>query len=217
MTALRSLVTPVAGALVALLLWDTFVVYPIKIFVVFLHEISHGLAAIATGGEIARIELSFDEGGACVTHGSRFLILSAGYLGSLVWGAVLLVVGARSRYDRVVVGALGVFTLLVTLVYVRSIFGVAYGTAAAGALLLAARFLPDAFSDGLLKVVGIVSCFYAVRDIASDVLLRSIPGSDAHALAELTRVPAVAWGAIWIAAACAVTAVSLSIAARAAR
>ena len=39
-------------AAVLLLLWDSFVVYPFRIFVVFLHEISHGLAAIATGGSI---------------------------------------------------------------------------------------------------------------------------------------------------------------------
>ena len=54
---------PLALAGAALLLWDTFVVYPFRVFVVFLHEISHGLAAVATGGSIVSIGLSFDEGG----------------------------------------------------------------------------------------------------------------------------------------------------------
>jgi len=37
------------------LLWNTPVVYPLKIFVVFMHEISHGIAAMATGGQIEEI------------------------------------------------------------------------------------------------------------------------------------------------------------------
>ena len=31
-------------------LWDTSIVYPLKIFVVLLHEISHAIASVATGG-----------------------------------------------------------------------------------------------------------------------------------------------------------------------
>ena len=33
-------------------LWDTPLIYPLKIFVVLLHEISHGIVALATGGSI---------------------------------------------------------------------------------------------------------------------------------------------------------------------
>ena len=45
-----------------------------------------------------------------------------------------------------------------------------------------------------------MSALYAVWDIASDVLLRSMPMSDASALADLTGVPAVVWGVLWVAA-----------------
>ena len=33
-------------------LWNTSLVYPLKILVVFFHEISHGVAAVLTGGSI---------------------------------------------------------------------------------------------------------------------------------------------------------------------
>ena len=59
----RRLLLPLGLAAAALVLWDTFLVYPFRLFVVFLHEISHGLAAVATGGRIVSIGLSFDEGG----------------------------------------------------------------------------------------------------------------------------------------------------------
>jgi hypothetical protein len=206
----RDLLLPVAIAIVALLLWNTPVVYPLKIFVVFLHELSHGLAAIVTGGRIERIELSAAEGGLCVTRGgSPFWTSSAGYLGSLLWGALLLVLASRSRMDRLVAAALGLLTLGVTLLYVRSAFGFAYGLLAGAALAAAAWRLPAAALDLLLRVIGVVSCLYAVWDIGSDVLFRDVPGSDAHALATLTGIPAVVWGVIWVVIALAVCGLTL--------
>lgn len=201
---------PLCAALLALLAWDSVFVWPLRLFVVFLHELSHGLAAVATGGAIVRIELSPAEGGLCVTRGgSRFLVLSAGYLGSLAWGVLILLAGARGRRDRQAVAALGWLTLLVTLVYVRSLFGFVYGLAAGAALVAVAWRLPPAASDAVLVLVGVVSCLYAPWDVASDVLLRDVPGSDAHALGLLTGVPGVVWGLLWMAVALGVTAAML--------
>ena len=55
-------------------LWRTPVVYPLRIFVVFLHELSHGLAGMATGGNIVDISLDPREGGqALIRGGNRFI------------------------------------------------------------------------------------------------------------------------------------------------
>ena len=60
-------------------LWDTVVIYPIKVFVVLLHEVSHALAAMATGGSVERILLNANQGGAAYTVGGNpFITLSAG-------------------------------------------------------------------------------------------------------------------------------------------
>jgi hypothetical protein len=196
----RRLLLPLALAGASLLLWDTFVVYPFRIFVVFLHEISHGLAALATGGSIVSIGLSFDEGGVCLTRGGwPFLILNAGYLGSLLWGALFLRLGGRRRRARPVVGVMGTFTLVVTLVYVRTWFGFLYGLAAGLVLVAVASRLKPAVSEVLLAAIGATSCLYAVWDVASDVLFRHSGMSDAAALARLTGVPAMAWGLLWVA------------------
>src|SRR5262249_54337941 len=89
-------------------------------------------------------------------------------------------------------------TLLVTLIYIRSWFGFAYGLLAGAALFLVAWKLPETVSDILVKVIGVVSCLYAIWDIASDVLFRSVPASDANALARLTFIPGVGWGVLCI-------------------
>jgi len=201
----RRLLLPLGLAAAALLLWDTFVVYPFRLFVVFLHEISHGLAAVATGGRIVSIGLSFDEGGVCLTRGGwPFLILNAGYLGSLLWGAAFLLLGGRRTRARSVVGVVGAFTLAVTLVYVRTWFGFVYGLAAGLVLVAVASRLKPAVSELLLAAIGATSVLYAVWDVASDVLFRHSGQSDAAALARLTGVPAVAWGVLWVIASVAV-------------
>ncbi len=211
--SLRPLLLPALLAVLAYAFWNTVLVYPLKVFVVFLHEVSHGLAAVATGGRIVRIELSPQEGGLCLTQGgSRFLTLSAGYLGSLLWGAAFLILGFRSRAQRGIVLLLGIFVLSVTLLYVRTIFGFGYGLAAGAALVAVAWFLPPAASAFVLRLVGVVSCLYAVWDIASDLLLRSVPGSDANALAQLTHVPGVVWGLLWIGVAAAGSLAALRVA-----
>jgi simple sugar transport system permease protein len=95
------------------LLWETPVVYPLKVFVVFLHEISHGIAAVATGGSIQRITLSPRLGGACYCPGGNaFLTLSAfnSFFPTMVqgrgWVCIALVVFASWRPERALLGAL---------------------------------------------------------------------------------------------------------------
>lgn len=181
-------------------LWSTPVVYPLKIFVVLLHEVSHGAAALATGGTIQRIVLDPGQGGAChCPGGSAFLTLSAGYLGSLLWGAGLVLLAQTRRVrPTVVVGIAGGTVLALTAFYLRGPFALTFGVAFGLGMAAAARWLPAATNRALLRVLGLTSCLYAVLDIKSDVLDRPHLPSDAAMLAELTGVPALLWGTIWI-------------------
>lgn len=203
--------------LAILFLWNTWFVYPLKVLVVFFHELAHGLAALVTGGSIVRIELTRQQGGLCVTQGgSRFVILTAGYLGSLVFGGAVLLLAARSKDDKTISGTLAGILLLVTLIFVRPWFGfgMIFGVVAGGGLLLAAAYLGKDANDWLLRVIGILSCLYAVLDIKSDVLDRPEANSDAHMLAELTGIPTLFWGLLWIAVAVVLTFLFLRAAAR---
>ena len=196
---MKRLLLPLALAAVFVLLFDSPVVYPFRLFVVFLHEMGHALAAVLTGGEVLRIGISRDEGGVCVTRGGiPFVVLNAGYLGSLLFGALFLLLGARRRNAAPVLGAIGAFTALAALLYVRTWFGFAYTLAAGLVLLLVAARLRPAASEWLLAAIGSMSMLYALADIASDVIFRHSGQSDAAALARLTGMPALAWGLVWI-------------------
>lgn len=185
------------------LLWDTPVVFPVKILVVFLHEASHGLAAVLTGGEIERLVLTADQGGSCVCGGGdAFLTLSAGYLGSLGWGALILSAGRwPAGRTRTALTLLGAAVLGLTAAYIDAPFGLLFGISFGAALLVAARTLPPPVLRALVTALGIGSVLYALLDIKSDVLDRPQAASDATLLAELTGIPSLAWGVMWSAAA----------------
>jgi len=69
----------------SLILWDTPVIYPIKLFVVILHELSHAIMGLATGGKITAMSVGLDLSGKCqIEGGNQIAIASVGYLGSLI-------------------------------------------------------------------------------------------------------------------------------------
>lgn len=188
--------------------WETPVVYPLKIFVVLLHELSHAIAVWATGGSVGYIELDPRQGGVTLARGGiPFFTLSAGYLGSLIWGVGLV----RAAYWKrarawTMVAMIGTVVLLLTAIFVRNRFGIAFGILFGIALLGSAWRLPDLWNRRLVLVLGMTSCLYAVLDIKSDVLDRPTLPSDAAMLAQLTGVPTLVWGMVWIVAALAVCA-----------
>ncbi len=184
------------------LLWDTPIVYPLKIFVVLLHEVSHALAVVLTGGVLDRITLDPYEGGATYFRGGNaFLAMSAGYLGSLLWGGLLFSAGRDRRVrSEWVTGGIGVMVILLTIFFVRSGFGIVFGIFFGMAMLAAAKSGGAQWNRRLLLTLGLTSALYAILDIKSDVLDRPEIESDAYMLAELTGIgTATTWGLLWMA------------------
>ena len=80
-------------------LWSSPVVQPIKLMVVLFHEISHGMMALFSGGKIISILITADEGGACETEGgSETMIVTAGYLGSMFVGGMILYLSRARQF-----------------------------------------------------------------------------------------------------------------------
>jgi hypothetical protein len=207
-----------AGMLVLIIvLWHTWFIYPLRMLVVFFHELSHGLMALATGGRIDHIELLALEGGLCVCQGGILpLVASAGYLGSLLWGGAILLTASYTRWDNGVCIFLGALLLLVALLWVRPVlsFGFIFTLLIGAGLVMIGWKLHNDINDFILKVIGLTSILYVPMDIFSDTLARPYLPSDARRLAELTHVPTMVWGFIWLSIACAAGAYFLVLAAR---
>src|SRR5256885_11147360 len=95
--------------------------YPFRIFVTFIHEGGHALAALVTGNSVQSLSVAMNASGETyTTHGglfSQMLISSAGYLGSMAFGALLLVLIRRSVAARIVLAGSAVLIFGLTLIF----------------------------------------------------------------------------------------------------
>lgn len=189
----------------SLIFWNTYLVYPVKLFVVMLHEMSHGLMALAFGGEIIEIQIDRNLSGYCRStfepgFWPEFMIASAGYLGSLIWGAFILILAVKSKRDKYITLVLGL--ILLGLTYFVFQTGEAFGIAATAGLgifmILSCFIFGPLFHDLLLKYFGITSCVYVVWHIKAALIDRASAGSDAHKIGELVGVSSASVGVVWM-------------------
>jgi hypothetical protein len=194
----------VGGALlVALLLWDLPVVWPLKLLVVMVHETGHALASLLVGGSVDTITVRFDESGRCLSslprsYLAQVLVYSAGYVGSALAGAALLLATLRYQAGRglLLLGA-GWLTVMGAL-YARDLFTFAFCAVMAVALAVAGRKLPLGAIQLLNLFLAAFTSLYALFDLRDD--LWSSPGgavTDAALLAELTLIPAGISALLW--------------------
>ncbi len=204
-----------ASAVIGILFWNTWPLYPFKLLVVLMHESSHALATLMMGGSVDVIRISPDQGGVTLSRYVPSLvrtvvISSAGYVGSTFSGCVLLWVAARSREGRWPLVALAAWCAGVTVLWVRDGFTLLFVGGCALALFLLARFGPALLRRMVLVFLATFSCSYALYDIRDDLLhLTSTGGSDADALARATFIPAIVWGVAWGALAVVMVALTL--------
>ena len=184
-------------------LWSSPIIQPVKVMVVLFHEMSHGLTAIATGGKVLNILITPDEGGSCETEGGiPALIVSAGYLGSMFFGGLLLYL---SRFR----GCLPVVYTFLTLTVSTAIFTVlhepyprTFATGLAATFIFLGLLAPPFLGSFFLRVLGTVSCLYSIFDIYWDVLATRPAGepieNDAVAFASITGVDPQLVGGLWL-------------------
>jgi hypothetical protein len=95
------------------------ITYPFLIFSTFIHETSHAFAAVLTGGEVESLIVTPNGSGMTYTRGGlRFVTSSAGYLGTTLFGALLLLLSRNQKNVRRVLLGSALFVLLVTALFV---------------------------------------------------------------------------------------------------
>ena len=191
----RRLVWFAAIALVSVFFWLSPILAPFKIFVVFIHETGHALATLLTGGRVLSMVVTPWQSGYVEPFGGNALVIaSAGYVGSALFGGIMLSLSGRKRWTRPIFTTLAIVFGVVTLCFVRNLFGMIFGlgTAAVFSLLAYKRF---PFSVYLVDVLAVMSSMYAIYDLSDFLLIGA--RTDAVILAGITGVPAFIWALLW--------------------
>lgn len=107
------------------------------------HELGHGLAALALGGELVQLAIYVDGSGVAVHRGvytafERALIAAAGPLGAPLAGLALFVALGHRYAIRLLLILLAAFLALALLLWVRNLFALGFITALCVGLTLIA-------------------------------------------------------------------------------
>lgn len=196
--------------------WLGWLAYPFRLFGTFTHELSHGLAAAATGGALHRFVVNPDLSGmAWSAGGIRWIVASSGYIGSTLFGA-MLVLASRVLPARGVLVFLGVSLLLLCVLYVRNLFGIASGIALGAVLVAAGAYFRSVWAEALLLALAVQAMLEGFGSLL-DLFHLSRRGdvhTDAHTLAQLSGLPAPVWAVFWGLACAAATVLVLRFAYR---
>jgi hypothetical protein len=179
-------------------------VYPFQLFATLVHELSHGLAALVTGGRFLKFTIAPNTSGLATTAGGwRWFILSAGYLGAALFGGFMLVLihrSSRNRERRWFAIGLGLFFALITVLFARNLTAIAIGGLAALALLLLGLYGSPLMLLFGLNLLAIQTILNAVDSALGLMRLNAgpfQPPNDAQTMGDLTNTPAAVWAILW--------------------
>lgn len=223
---------------ISLVLWfipfASWLVYPLQLFVTFIHEGSHVLAALLTGASVQSMSVAPDGSGMVMSASgssvSQMITSSAGYVGAVGFGALLLYlirVGIRPNivlfFCSILIGALTVvFGLLAPTLNIfsgtSSIFSIGF-TVLAGAFITAMLFLAARFAKpwwanfflSFLAVQCLLNAFFNLKDLFFISSMTPYAHSDAVNMQTATGIPAILWVFIWLFISVAITWLALRV------
>lgn len=214
--------TLLAAAAISIVLWfipyAELLTYPFRIFVTFIHEGGHALAALVTGNSVQSLSVAMNASGETYTTQGGFisqvLVSSAGYVGSMAYGALLLVLIRKAVAARAVLVGSAAVILSLALIYglFKPIFswgalsGIPFtlfaGLIITAGLLATAKFASARVATFFVSFLAVQCVLNALMDLKTVFFLSSPFGpnvpTDAVNMAHATGIPAVFWAMIWI-------------------
>lgn len=192
--------------------------YPFRLFVTFVHEIGHALAAVVTGNTVMAMSVAPNASGETyTTYGGLFsqvLISSGGYLGAMAFGALLLVLIRRAVAARIVLLVSGLAILGVTTYFglIKPLwtgmnlmavpFTVLASIGISAGLVLVARFASARVASFFVSFLAVQCVLNALFDLKTVFFLSNpfaptVP-TDAVNMSNATGIPAILWAGFWI-------------------
>jgi hypothetical protein len=188
--------------------------YPFRIFVTFIHEGGHALAALLTGNSVQSLSVSMDGSGEVysTTGGllSRMFVSSAGYLGAMAFGALLLLLIRRTVAARIVLASTAALILGLTVFFgflapvwnmtVPGLFTLVAGVALPLGLFFVARSASPKVATFLVSFLAVQCVLNALFDLKGVLFLSTFTNAqtDAANMASATGIPEVFWAVFWI-------------------
>ena len=191
-----------------------YLAWPFRIFVTFIHEGGHALAAFVTGNAVHSLSVSPDGSGLVYSTDSGLLsslfVSSAGYLGSMTFGALMLWLVRVRVKAKVVLYACGALVLALATVFgflaplwnwsLPGLFTLVAGVVLPLGLFASAKYLKPRAAAFLVSFLAVQCVLNAVFDLRNVLYASAFTDmhTDAANMAAATGVPSVFWVLFWI-------------------
>jgi len=164
----------------------------------YFHEISHGLAAIATGGKIVSIQLFANGAGLCTSQGGIRLITSfMGYAGAALWGALIYrLASAHVTLAKGLSAVIIVLLLLTAMLWTKDILTLFILGILILLFSLKLKLADNQYVQLCLQLFGLIVLLNAL--MSPLYLLGGRAVGDGATLASLTLIPEILWVALWV-------------------
>lgn len=173
-----------AFASIVLITLHTLIAKPLRLMAVFIHEMSHAVAAWMTGGDVHSIQVYHNEGGVTqYSGGCRCCVIPAGYVGCSFF-AMIFVILSGGRRTATFAAVVFTIALLIALCYTpnKTMVYLNLGYAIVMVLFICIEWwLYTPILQFVILFLGVFVGFAAISDIHSDTIVRSVDGSDSHA------------------------------------
>lgn len=176
--------------------------WPFSWMMTFFHEISHGFAALLTGGSIESIKLHLRGSGLCTTLGGiGFIISISGYLGAVVWGMGIYLMADKlnKRHTDEMALLMAGIIFLSALFWGRDLITLLIMAVLIAILLTVMKMQDNRFIKLSLKFIGIYILLDAIK--APTYLIDGRHFGDGARLADTTGIPELIWVMVWFFAA----------------
>lgn len=175
--------------------------YPVRMFVTVLHETGHAVAAVVSGGTVLGIAVDSAGNGVTTSSGGIIgLILPAGYIGAVMFGAGFLLL-ARRAGGRAALWTMTGIVAVDGALWIRGLFSLVVVIGLIALLALMARWLRPTAAGFAAVFLSLQLCFSALSDLRDLLWLAtdySVP-TDAVQMSRLSALPAVFWAVLWAA------------------
>jgi hypothetical protein len=189
---------------------------PLDQFDTMVHEMSHALVCMLTGGHVSGLTIVSDGNGhgglTFCRGGNSFLYTQAGYLGTAFFGCLLIFLGQFTKASKVVLCAIGASMALATVFLVganvfatgfQGFFSFAWGLALSAFLIWAGLKWQHRYANLLILFLAAQTALNSISSVF--ILVRLYMGalpdgawSDASNMAQMTGIPALVWSLFWV-------------------
>jgi hypothetical protein len=187
---------------------------PLNQFATLVHEFSHAIVTVLTGGHVNGMTIVADgagHGGLTMSQGGfQFFSIQAGYLGTAIFGSLLVYLSQFHKLSKgiligigSIIGFASIWFIAPTLFsasLVQGFFSLLWAVAMAAATIYAGLKLKDNNANLLVLFLAIYTAMDSLRAISivlTATLMGSTIWSDATVMEHMFVLPAVFWSFLW--------------------